>query len=68
MHRDREDRDLSRESCSVAGCSRRSTSRTLAPGLGGCQLAHPLLIPAFLSTSDARSLSFFPVAVRNILN
>jgi hypothetical protein len=65
MHRDREDRDLSRESCSVAGCSRRSTSRTIAPGLGGFQLNPPC---AFFSTSYARSLSFFRDAILNILN
>lgn len=35
LHRDTQDEDLSRRSCLVAGCSRRSAGRTLAPGLEG---------------------------------
>jgi len=35
VHKDTHDTELTRQSCSVAGCPRRSAGRTLAPGLGG---------------------------------
>lgn len=35
VHKDTQDTELTRQSCSVAGCPRRSAGRTLAPGLGG---------------------------------
>jgi len=48
IHKDAEDHDLSRQTCSVAGCSSRKANRALVPGLGGHErlcLKHAHVVP-----------------------